>query len=121
LIADLLVAAPGLRTIVTSWLNDLPEIRHEAMPHLLRIFSVPRQVVLQKLLLVEDSPDQHRRRESENREAPPRAERERYAYDHNKHSRIHRMPYKGVRACRYDLLAFKCLDCRASEAIFPEH
>jgi catechol 2,3-dioxygenase-like lactoylglutathione lyase family enzyme len=62
---------PGWRTKAMPSADDLPEIRHEAIPHLLRVFSIPRQIVLQELLLVEDSPYQHRRFESKNRESPP--------------------------------------------------
>src|SRR6266566_4077559 len=51
--------------------SDLPEIRHEAIAHLLRVFSIPRQIIREELLLVEDSPYQRRYYESKNREPPP--------------------------------------------------
>ena len=53
------------------WFDDLPDIRHEAIPHLLRVFGVPRQIFLQELLLVEDSNDQHGHDENKKRESPP--------------------------------------------------
>ena len=109
------------RTKVMPSADDLPEIRYEAISHLLRVFSISRQIVREELLLVEDSPDQHWYGESKNRESPPGAEREWDAYDHDQDSHVHRMPNASVETGRDDFLVFKGLDRRSSVAIFSEH
>src|SRR2546426_11379795 len=102
--------------------DDLPDIRHEAIPHLLRVFSIPRQIVREELLLVEDSPDQPRRDESKNRESPPGAEREGDAYHHDQDSHIHRMPNASVEtgepAIARDL---RSRTAASTPASFPAH
>src|SRR5262245_49805447 len=82
--------------------SELPEIRHEAVSHLLLVFFIPCQIFLQEFLLVEDSQNQHRNGESKNQESPPGPECEWDARDHDQNSNVHRMPNTSIETGRDD-------------------
>src|SRR5262249_25368275 len=103
------------------WLEVLPEVRHETVSDLLCVFHIPWQILLQQLLLVQDSPNQRRRCHRDNGESPPRVECEGYAGNHDEDAHVHWMPHERVGASGDDFLVRNRLNGRSPVTVFLEH
>src|SRR5258708_6586098 len=78
--------------------HELPDMGYQAIPHFILILPIARQVPCQKFFLVEQSPYQRGHDHRYHEHPPPRTECDRYAEQHDKGSRIHRVPHQRVRA-----------------------
>src|SRR5258705_4891248 len=60
-----------------SFFFDLPDKRHQSIPHFPGILRISRQILVQEFFLIQKPPYERRHNEDERTESPPRAERKR--------------------------------------------
>lgn len=100
-----------------SFFFDLPDKRHQSIPHFLSILRISRQILVQESFLIQKPPYERRHKQNERAQSAPRAERKRGSYEQRKHSCIHRVAHDGVGARRDDRLTLGYLDRGSSITI----
>src|SRR5215203_3422946 len=96
---------------------DLPDKRHQSIPHLPGILRVSREILVQESFLIQKPPYERRHKQAERTESPRRAERKRHPNKQRQHSGIHRVAHDSVWARRDDCLPLRYLDRRSGITI----
>src|SRR5262249_902210 len=94
--------------ICTPRTNRYPHVWNKAVFHFLHIFCIARKVPYENFLLVQKAPQQDRKEWDQERDRPPRAEREWDADKEPDSPSIHWMPHVRIGAGIDDFLI--CLD-----------